>query len=57
MAQRDAAKKAAKQRGFNKTVLAGETGGYKGPLGAGGATVLGNAPVTTERKNTVLGGS
>ena len=31
MAQRDAAKQAAKRRGLNQTVLAGETGGYKAP--------------------------
>lgn len=56
MAQRDAAKRVAKQKGLNKTILAGETGGYKSPFGEGG-TVLGNAaPVTTERRTTVLGG-
>ena len=49
MAQRDAAKQAAKRRGLNKTVLAGETGGYKSP------TVMSSA-ATPEQKNTVLGG-
>lgn len=53
MAQRDAAKQAAKKRGMNKTVLAGETGGYQPPLG--GASVLTGA--ATEKKSTVLGGT
>lgn len=30
MAQRDAAKQAAKKRGMNQTILAGETGGRQG---------------------------
>jgi hypothetical protein len=48
-AQRDAAKQAAKRRGMNQTVLAGETGGFKAPLG-GGSTVLQGA-----QKQTTLG--
>ncbi len=54
MAQRDAAKRAAKKKGLDRTILAGETGGYQ-PPGASGATVLGGA--SGEQKATVLGGT
>lgn len=52
MAQRDAAKQAAKRKGMNRTILAGETGGYQPTTGQ---TLLGNA-TPDQRKNTVLGG-
>ncbi len=42
-AQRDAAKQAAKRRGLNQTVLAGETGGYK-PSGMGSTVLQGQLP-------------
>lgn len=54
MARREAAKQAAKRKGLQQTVLAGETGGYK-PQDTRGATVLGNG-VTATQKNTYLGG-
>lgn len=50
MAQRDAAKQAAKKRGLSQTILAAETGGYK-PLGGGSGTILS----TATEKNTTLG--
>jgi len=48
MAQRDAAKQAAKKRGLTQTVLAGETGGFKAP----GTVLAGTDPT----KKTLLGG-
>lgn len=52
MAQRDAAKQAAKRKGLNKTILAGETGGYQPPAGP---TLLSGA-TPEQRRNSVLGG-
>jgi hypothetical protein len=42
-AQRDARKQAAKRKGLNQTILAGETGGYQPTMGNTGSkpTVLG----------------
>jgi hypothetical protein len=53
MAQRDAAKQAAKRRGINQTILAGETGGYKPTVGP---TLLSGASTPDQRKSTLLGG-
>lgn len=56
MARRDTATQAAKKKGINKTVLAGETGGFQpvtgATLGSAGQDVVGQ-----QRKNTVLGGA
>lgn len=49
MAQRDAAKQAAKKRGMNQTILAGETGGRQGYTAP---TILGGAE---GQKKTTLG--
>lgn len=43
MAQRDAAKQAAKRRGLTQTVLAGETGGFKAPVILSGSDPTKNA--------------
>lgn len=53
MAQRDAAKQAAKRKGLQSTILAGETGGFKAAPAAG-QTLLSGA--TGGQKNNLLGG-
>ena len=51
MEKRDAAKQAAKRKGINKTILAGETGA------AAPGTILGAGESgTTQRRTSLLGG-